>query len=145
MEHNLVDVSDLEAANERLLEYVQEGIGRRTSILGLLVWEMNTLSEADLIRLQFDEYNLAPLDLDGMEWDETGFSDVSPDACWATWTVPFDRKEGFTFLATAYYLSSSVIEYWEEFTGGPVIWYGATMEGLGSMIEAREKELSKRR
>ena len=33
------------------------------------------------------------------------------DACWATWSVPFDQEEDFAFIATAYYLSPAVRTY----------------------------------
>ena len=145
VDYNLVDVSELEAANERLLEVVKEGIGRRTSILGLLSAEMNALNEHELIARQVDEFSLAPISLANVEREETLFRDLEPDQLWATWTVPFDAQENFTFLATAYYLSSYVREYWEELLGGTVLWFVATMNDISEVIEWQEKEYAQRR
>lgn len=145
VDYNLVDVSELEAANERLLEVVKEGIGRRTSILGLLSAEMNAVDERELIRRQVEEFNLAPIALGGAEREETLFRDHEPDQLWATWTVPFDSQDNFTFLATAYYLSSYVREYWEELLGGPVLWFVASMNDISELIEWHVKESGQRR
>ncbi len=145
VDHNLVDVSELEAANERLLEVVKEGIGRRTSILGLLATEMNALNEDELIAHQVREFSIAPITLRNVEREETLFRDLEPDQLWATWTVPFDAQESFTFLATAYYLSSYVREYWEEIFGGSIIWFVAGMNDISEVIEWQEKEFAQRR
>ena len=145
VDHNLVDLSELEAANERLLEVIKDGIGRRTSILSLLVTEMNVVDEAALIRRQVEEFNLAPISLAHAERDETLFRKLDSDQLWATLTVPFDMQDNFTFLASAYYLSSYVREYWEDLLGGPVLWYIATMNDLSEVIEWHAKESAHRR
>ncbi len=145
VDYNLVDVSELEAANERLLEIVKDGIGRRTSILGLLSGEMNAVDERELIRRQVEEFNLAPIALGNAEREETLFRDLEPDQLWATWTVPFDAQDNFTFLASAYYLSSYVREYWEELLGGPVLWFVASMNDISEVIEWHVKEFAHRR
>ena len=56
-------------------------------------------------------------------------------ACWATWPVPFDREEEFHFMATAYYLSPAVRVFWEKQLGGPIIWFGTTLEGIADYLE----------
>ncbi len=145
VDYNLADLSELEAANERLLEVVKEGIGRRASILGLLATEMNAVDERALISRQVEEFNLAPIALGHVERDETLFRKIEPDQLWATWTVPFDMQDNFVFLATAYYLSSYVREYWEELLGCPVLWFVASMNDLSEVIEWYAKEFAQRR
>jgi len=145
VDYNLVDLSELEAANERLLEVIKDGFGRRTSILSLLVTEMNVVDEGALIRRQVEEFNLAPISLANAERDETLFRKLDSDQLWATWTVPFDMQDNFTFLASAYYLSSYVREYWEELLDGPVLWYVATINDLSEVIEWHTKESANRR
>ena len=145
VDYNLVELSELEAANERLLEVVKEGIGRRTSILGLLAAEMNAVDERLLIRRQVEEFNLAPIPLAHAERDETLFRNLDPDQLWATWTVPFDVQDNFTFLASSYYLSSFVRDYWEELLGGPVLWFVATMNDISEVIEWHAREFAERR
>jgi hypothetical protein len=56
-------------------------------------------------------------------------------ACWATWSVPFDREEEFHFVATAYYLSPAVRAFWEKQLNGPIIWFGTTLEGIADYLE----------
>ena len=57
------------------------------------------------------------------------------DACWATWSVPFDRDEDFHFIATAYYLSPPVRVFWEKHCNGPILWFGTTLEGIAEHLE----------
>ncbi len=145
VDYNLVDVSELESANERLLGIIKDGIGRRTSILGLLANEMNALDERELIARQVDEFSLAPIPLGHAERDETLYRELEPEQLWATWTVPFDVQDNFTFLATAYYLSSYVREYWEDLTEGPVLWFVSSINDIADVIEWYEKESAQRR
>lgn len=42
--------------------------------------------------------------------------------------MPFDREEEFYFVATAYYLSPTVRLYWEKLLGGPILWFGTTLD-----------------
>jgi hypothetical protein len=52
--------------------------------------------------------------------------------------VPFDREEDFTFMATAYYLSPAVRAHWEKQLGGPVLWFGTTLEAIADYLEKLE-------
>ena len=61
-------------------------------------------------------------------------------ACWATWSVPFDREEDFHFVATAYYLSPAVRTYWEKQLNGPILWFGTTLEGIADHLEKLQAE-----
>jgi hypothetical protein len=65
---------------------------------------------------------------------------VDIDVAWATWSVPFDREEDVTFMATAYYLSPAVRKYWEDHYKGKVLWYGTTIEGIADLLENLQKE-----
>ncbi len=57
------------------------------------------------------------------------------DACWATWSVPFDQEEDFMFIASAYYLSPAVRTYWEKRYEGPMLWFGTTLEGVAEHLD----------
>ncbi len=57
------------------------------------------------------------------------------DACWATWSVPFDQEEDFTFIASAYYPSPAVKTYWEKKFEGPLLWFGTTLEGIAEHLD----------
>ena len=60
---------------------------------------------------------------------------VDTGACWATWSVPFDHEEEFFFVATAYYLSPAVRTFWEKQLGGPILWFGTTLEAVADYLE----------
>jgi hypothetical protein len=38
-------------------------------------------------------------------------------------------------VATAYYLSPAVRVFWEKQLGGPIIWFGTTLEGIADYLE----------
>ena len=143
VENNLVDISDLEMANEKLLDVVKEGINRRSSVLSLLVWEMTCLEEKDLISHQVEQHNILPVELENIEPEETLVKDLDPQICWATWSVPFEVVDGFYFLASCYYLSPTVREFWEEYLKGPVIWFVSPMMQLADTVEWMEKEFAR--
>ena len=67
---------------------------------------------------------------------------LDPNACWATWSVPFDREEEFWFVATAYYLSPAVRAFWEKELGGPILWFGTTLETIAEYLEKFSAELA---
>ena len=50
VEHNLVKIENLEAANERLLEAVTAGDRRKTSVLAVLAYEMKVVKEEDVLQ-----------------------------------------------------------------------------------------------
>lgn len=108
IEHNLVKFEDLEAANERLLEVAASGQVRQSSVLSILVYEKKVLREEDVLHHVVDDHGVGVVDLRGYDVPEEVKKEIDLDACWATWTVPFDREEDFHFVATAYYLSPAV-------------------------------------
>jgi hypothetical protein len=56
--------------------------------------------------------------------------------------VPFDREEEFWFVATAYYLSPAVRAFWEKELGGPILWFGTTLETIADYLETHAAELA---
>jgi hypothetical protein len=75
------------------------------------------------------------VDLRGYEVPEEVKKDIDLDACWATWSVPFDREEDFHFVATAYYLSPAVRSHWEKKLGGQIIWQATTMDIIADFLD----------
>lgn len=135
VEQNLVKIQDLETANERLLEISSEGNPRQCTVLGILAYEMKAVKEDDVLHHLVEDHGVGLIDLRGYEGAEELKKTVDVGACWATWTIPFDKDEGFYFLATAYYMSPAVRTYWEKQLDGPIIWYGATLEMVGDYLE----------
>lgn len=135
IEHNLVKFEDLEAANERLLEVAATGQVRQSSVLSILVYEKKVLREEDVLHHVVDDHGVGVVDLRGYDVPEEVKKDLDLDACWATWSVPFDREEDFHFVATAYYLSPAVRSYWEKKLGGQIIWQATTMDIIADFLD----------
>jgi hypothetical protein len=135
IEHNLVKFEDLEAANERLLEVAATGQVRQSSVLSILVYEKKVLKEEDVLHHVVDDHGVGVVDLRGYDVPEEVKKDLDLDACWATWSVPFDREEDFHFVATAYYLSPAVRSYWEKKLGGQIIWQATTMDIIADFLD----------
>ena len=142
VEHNLVKIEDLETANEKFIEVVSSDQPRQSTILGILAYEMKVLKEDDVLHHLVETEGLGLVDLRDYDVLDETRKKLDPNACWATWCVPFDREEEFWFVATAYYLSPAVRSYWEKELGGPILWFGTTLETIADYLELHAKELS---
>jgi hypothetical protein len=145
VEHNLVNIEHLEAANERLFEILKAGVTQQASLLHILRGEMGSLSETDLIDFVVREFGLGLIDLSCYQIPEECRDLIDPDLTWATWAVPFDREEGFYFVATGYYLSLAVREFWEDKLDKPIIWYATGMDGMAEVVERIAEEAQRAR
>ncbi|MDF3058338.1 MAG: hypothetical protein K0R17_2553 [Rariglobus sp.] len=139
VEANLVKIDNLEAANERLLELISTGDYRKGSVLSILAFELQVVKEADVLQHVMDEHGVGLIDLRSYDVPDDLRLTLELGACWATWSMPFDREEDVYFVATAYYLSPAVRAYWEKQLGGPVVWYGTTQEVLADYFEKLEE------
>ena len=135
VEHNLVKIEDLESANEKLIELVASDQPRQTTILGILAYDMKVLKEDEVLHHVVESEGVGLVDLRDYDVPDESKKNLDLGACWATWSVPFDREEEFYFVATAYYLSPAVQTYWEKQLGGPILWFGTTLEGIADYLE----------
>jgi hypothetical protein len=140
VDHNLVKLEDLENANGRLLEVIASDQTRQMTVLGILAYEMKVVKEDDVLQYLVDNEGIGLIDLRNYEVHDELRKTVDVGACWATWSVPFDREEDFTFIATAYYLSPAVRAYWEKQYGTTIVWFGTTLEILADFLEKLETE-----
>lgn len=145
VEHNLVNIEHLEAGNERLFEILKNGVTRQASLLGILLAEMASLNEEDLIRYSIREHGLGLIDLNDHIIAEECRDLIEPELTWATWTVPFDREDGFYFLATSYYLSLAARDYWEKRLDSPIIWYVTSMGSISQTVDRVQEEAKQAR
>lgn len=137
VERGIIKVEDLEAANEKLLESVQSGNMRAANLLNILIYELKSVDENALIeKVVEEEEGVGLIDLSNYDMGKFREMKVDIELCYATYTIPFDRVEDFTMVATAYYLSKPTIQYWEETIGGNIIWY---LCSVGSIAEAIER------
>lgn len=139
VEANLVKIENLEAANERLLELISMGDYRKGSVLSILAFELQVVKEGDVLQHVMDEHGVGLVDIRSYDVPEDLRNTVELGACWATWSLPFDREEDVYFVATAYYLSPAVRTYWEKTLGGPIVWFGTTQEMLSEYFEKLEE------
>lgn len=135
VEANLVKLEDLEPANERLLALVNTELPRQCTVLGVLAYEMKVLREEDVLQHITENEGVGMVDLRSYDTSDELKKTLDIDACWATWSVPFDREEDFHFIATAYYLSPAVRTFWEKQCNGPILWFGTTLEGIADHLE----------
>jgi len=136
VEHNLVKLDDLEAANEKLLDLIQSGTSRQRTVLGLLAYDLNAVKEEEILLHQRDTDGVGLIDLEHYEINDEIKGTLNSEECWATWSIPFDVHEDMTFIATAYYLSPAVRKFWEERYNNRVLWYGTTLEGIAEFLES---------
>jgi hypothetical protein len=139
--NELITLEQLEAANNVLLDKIDEENVREASLLRILMWELDSLNEPDLISYQVDEYELGLTDLSFYSYLSNMEEMYTIEECWATWTVPFDHENGYYFLATAYYLSQPVVKFWEEKLKGRVQWFITEVGGISALLENAEQEL----
>jgi len=135
VEHNLVKIEDLEQASQKLIELVSTDQPRTCTILGILAFDMKVLKEDDVLHHLVETEGLGLVDLRDYEVPDEVKRHADIDACWATWSVPFDREEEFSLVATAYYLSPAVRSFWEKRLGGPILWFGTTLEVIADYLE----------
>lgn len=140
VEHNLVKIEDLENANEKLIEIVATDRPRQSTILGILAYDMKVLKEDDVLHHIVETEGAGLVDLRDYEIPEDVKKTIDPGACWATWSIPFDKEEEFWFVATAYYLSPAVRNHWEKTLGGPILWFGTTLETVADFLEKLSAE-----
>ena len=132
-DRNLLSASQLQEANERWLEWVAGG-ERGASLLRVITQSLKFLREEDLLRHTLEHEGAGLVDLRDFDVPDEFRRLPDPGVCWATWTVPFDRLDGFTCLASAYVLSPVAKAHWEGTIQGPVLWFGTTLDGLAEHL-----------
>lgn len=140
VEHNLLNFETLESANERLLELMNDDSEQPVSLLTVLTKEMQALSEQQVLHFLVEEIGLGLIDLSHYDQPDELRKKLDIAACWATWSVPFDREEDVHFIATAYYLSPAVRAYWEKEFDGPIQWFATSTEQISDFLRKLQIE-----
>lgn len=140
VERNLVKIEDLEAATEKLIEFASGHHPRQCTILGILAYEMKVVKEDEVLHHGVDQDGIGLVDLRDYEVPDEVKNQLDLGVCWATWSVPFDREENFTFIATAYYLSPAVRSFWERQLETPILWFVTSMENIGDFLRKLKLE-----
>ena len=139
--HELITLDQLEEANNVLLDKIDAENTREASLLRILMWELDYLTEKDLIEFQVDKNESGLVDLGFYSFLHNMDELFTLEDCWSTWTVPFDHENGYFFLATAYHLSQPVVKYWEEKLEGRALWFVTELGGISTLLENAEQEV----
>ncbi|MFZ9838318.1 MAG: hypothetical protein ACO3JJ_07290 [Opitutaceae bacterium] len=129
VDRNLLQAEQLQEATDRWLEWVTGG-ERAASLLRVVTQSLKFLREEDLLCHTMEHEGVGLVDLRDFDVPDEFRRLPDPGACWATWTVPFDRLDGFTCLASAYLLSPVAKAHWESQIEGPLLWFATTLEGV---------------
>jgi len=132
-DRNLLSVGQLQEANDRWLEWVAGG-ERGASLLRVLTQSLKFVREEDVLRHAMEHEGTGLVDLRDFDVPDEFRRLPDPGVCWATWTVPFDKLDGFTCLASAYILSPVAKAHWEAQIQGSVLWFGTTLDGLAEHL-----------
>ena len=103
---------------------------------------MKVVKEDELLHHLVESDGLGLVDLSDYDVPDETKKAMDSGACWATWSVPFDREEEFFFVATAYYLSPAVRSFWEKELGGPILWFGTTVDAIAEYLEKHADEVA---
>jgi len=143
VEKGLVSIDDLDEANDRLLELMSTDASCvQVNLLSILVGEKQAINENDLLEFLVEDHGLGLVDVRDMDLPDSIKNSLDVRACWATLTVPFDKVEDTTYLATAYYLSPAARTHWEEKLSGHVVWYATSVDSLTDFLEKYETAVS---
>ena len=127
-------------ANERLLELTGDENAESVSLLQILIQEKQALTEAQLISYQVEEMGLGLVDLSNYDQPYDLRKRIDIDACFASWSVPFDVEEGLHFMASAYYLSPAARSYWERQLETPILWFVTSIENITDFLRKLKLE-----
>lgn len=128
LEKGIVSEDQLTQAYNKLLNYQAVNAIKQSSLLKILIFDLNYIEEKDVIKL-----STLPL-IDLTPFDVLGYEDI--ELCWATWTLPFDTKNEYIFLATVNALSNLVKTHWESTLGSKIIWYTTSFHSIQSALNS---------
>jgi len=137
---NLVTFEDQDVAMEQFITAYRDRDWVRASLLRVLLFETQRLDETKLMDRQMEDSSLPAVPLDQYRVRPEIMEQYEADFCAITRTIAFDAVGNTTFLATSYYLSPAVREYWENLLPGPAIWYLTPLGAIDLLLEKRLAE-----
>lgn len=137
VEAGLTSIDDMDKANEAFIGLARVDEIRRASLLRIMIYDHQSISEEKLLDYQLENCPVGAVMLDNYNLDEELYQDIPLELMRASWTFPIDRIGNRWFVATCYYLSDAVREFWEEKLGGRINWYVTTMSQLEKEFDRR--------
>ncbi len=129
----------LSVAYEKFQESLRSGTGGNPGLLKTLVNDMREIDETLLISHAMEIGGIPYIPLRNFEGDKSWVTGRRLELCRATWSVPFDLLEGAPFVATAYYLSTTVRRRWQEEFEEPIHWFVARLSDIEKTLSRLEK------
>jgi len=141
LENRLITSDDVEKANAKLLSLLQTKANHNLSILTILIYELQALSEEKLINRLVDHYKVGLVHLGHFKLEQAPLSAITYEECEATMSIPFDRIGSAICIATCYYLSKPVIDHWQtKFEN--ILWYTTSVSSLTTALEKIPREIA---
>ncbi|MGC9450949.1 MAG: hypothetical protein ACP5I4_05820 [Oceanipulchritudo sp.] len=137
VEAGLTSLEDMDRANEVFIEFARQKDIRRASLLRVLIYDNQTLKEESLLDYQLENYPVGAVMLENYNIDEELLAGQSLEVMRASWSIPIDCIQGRWVIATAYYMSDVVREFWEQQLKGRITWYISPLGQLEIFFEER--------
>jgi len=134
LENRLITSDDVEKANAKLLGLLQSTTPHNLSVLTILIYDLQALDEDKLINRLVDQYKVGLVHLGHFKFEEAPLEGITIEECSATMSIPFDRIGNAVCIATCYYLSKPVIDYWQSKFDN-ILWYTTSVSSLTSAVE----------
>ena len=136
VEAGLTSLEDMDKANETFIEFARAKDVKQASLLRVLIYDSQALREESLLDHQLEHFPVGAVMLENYVISEEVLGTQPLEVMRASWTLPIDFVGGRWFLATAYYLSDIVRNFWEEKLEGRITWYVSPMSQLEQVFDA---------
>ena len=133
VDRGLIEQASLEKANEQLIDLIQNQEVKRPCLLQILMYDLKVLDEETLLDNLAKGAPVGMVDLSSLSIQLP--AGVEPAECGATGTIPFDLREDVHFVATTYYFSKPVRDFWEERLEGHLSWFVTTLASMNEALE----------
>jgi len=135
VDDGLCRLRDIEDANEAFVSKVRAEDLTQASLLRILIFDKQAIDEASYLDNLIEKHLIGGLSLNSFNVDTRLSGIVHLDVLRATWTLPIDKVDEHYFLATCYYLSDVVRQYWMEKLNHSITWYACSMQDMESMLD----------
>jgi len=135
VEAGLTSVEDMDKANEAFIELARAKDIKRASLLRILIYDNQSLREESLLDYQLEHFPVGAINLENYKISEEAIANQPFELMRASWTIPIDHVGGRWFMATSYYMSDIVRNFWEERLEGRLTWFISPMGEMEMAFE----------
>lgn len=144
VEAGLTTLEEMDAANESFITLARKKDLKRASLLRILIFDNQTLKEERLLDYQIEEHHMGAVHLENYHLDDILLLQQPYEIMRASWTIPIDFVNERWFLASAYYLSDVVRQFWEERLQGRITWLVSPLNQFESTFESLEAKFEEK-